>query len=96
MRRARRIDRALDFGGAGLVPEGKDVTVVVWHDGFRGPARRDPAPADARCDLDDLTGHPVELRAERLPLRAAGGVGENRLVAGNGHVEDPVAHRGPP
>src|SRR5439155_20370812 len=93
---AGRVDRALNLGSAGLVPDGEDVTVVVRHDRVRGPAGRDPAPADARRDLDDLAGHPVELGPERLALLTTGGVSEDGLVAGNGHAEDPVAHRGPP
>ena len=95
-RGGRRVDGALHLGGAGLVPRREDVAVVVGHDNFRGPARRDPTPADARRDLDHLAGHPVERGAEGLPFRAARGVGEDGLVARDGHVEDPVAHRGPP
>src|SRR5262245_33377224 len=72
--------------------DGEHMAMVVRHHDVHRPARREAAPADAGRDLDDLAGHTVELRAQRLSLGASWDVAENRLIAGSGHAEDPVAH----
>ena len=87
-------DGAVHLGLAALVLDAEDAAVLVRGDDLGRAPGLDALAADHGGDVDRLLAHLHEAGAERGALGAAGGVGADGLVDGDGRGEDGVRHGG--
>ena len=95
-RGARRLDRRLDLGGAGLVRAGEPVRVTVWRADVDEAAGANLAAPEDQRHLELLGRELLQARLQLSALGRARPVRQGGLVARRRNAEETVRHDTPP